>query len=127
MSSNITITKMTDRPVMAAACSLDVSVVSLHGSRRSLASALLPVLPVREHSERPTGAPAVAAAKAQATAYAFTSAAAGAGATSAKAAKGGANGVKGAIAAGLVIGQQQKKTQHGMWAFRGPEPWSDPT
>ncbi|SEF84414.1 hypothetical protein SAMN05216223_102224 [Actinacidiphila yanglinensis] len=127
MSSNITITKVTDRPVAAAACSLDVSLVSLRGAGLSLASALLPVLPVRERSERPTGAPAVAAAKAQATAYAFTSAAAGAGAKGATTAEGGAHGINGAKASGLGIGQQQKKTQHGMWAYRGPEPWSDPT
>ena len=125
MSTNIIITKMTDRPVMAAACSLDVSVVSLRGTGLSLVSALLPVLPVRDRSERPTEAPAVAAAKAQANSYAFTPAAVGAGAKSTQAAEGGANGSKVAIGTGQVIGQQ-KKTQHGMWAFRGPEPWSDP-
>jgi hypothetical protein len=124
--SNITITKVTDRPVAAAACSLDVSLVASRRSGLSLTSALLPVLPVRERSERPTEAPAVAAAKAQAKAYAFTSAAVGAGAKGARAVEGATNAVKGAIAAGQLIGQQ-KKTQHGMWAFRGPEPWSDPT
>ncbi|BBA99949.1 hypothetical protein RVR_6796 [Actinacidiphila reveromycinica] len=127
MISNSTITKVTDRPVAAAACSLDVSMISLRGTGLSLSSALLPVLPVRERNERPTEAPAVAAAKAQATAYAFTSAAVGAGATDAHSAMRGANGGQAAIVTGLVIGQQEKQTQHGSWAFRGPEPWSDPT
>jgi hypothetical protein len=124
VSSIITFTKMTDRSV-AAACSLDVSAISMRGTGLSLASALLPVLPALRRSERPTGAPAVAAAKAQATAYAFTPAAVGAGAQRAKAAEGGANAAE-ANGFGQAIGQHQKKTQHGMWAFRGPEPWSDP-
>ncbi|WP_435125920.1 hypothetical protein [Actinacidiphila sp. bgisy144] len=127
MSTFTTITKVTDRPVAAAACSLDVSMVSLRGTGLSLASALLPVLPLRARSERPTEAPAVAAAKAQAAAYAFTSAAVGAGAISAISAMRGANGADTAIVTGLVNGQQEKQTQHGSWAFRGPEPWSDPT
>ncbi|MGW2856339.1 hypothetical protein ACWDAZ_31665, partial [Streptomyces sp. NPDC001215] len=62
------------------------------------ASALsLAGLPIRERNERPTKA--LEAVAAQAQAYAF--AAAGAG--------------------------FRKQTQHHlMWAFRGPEPWSDP-
>ncbi|NEE43794.1 hypothetical protein G3M55_04120, partial [Streptomyces sp. SID8455] len=62
----------------------------------------LPILPVvRERNERPIEAPAAAVAKdAQAQAYAF--AAAGAGA------------------------KKQTQHHHTMWAFRGPEPWSDP-
>jgi len=102
---------MTDRSVVLA-CPLGIS---MPGSRLS-SVALLPVLPVSERIERPTQAPAVAAAKAQAQAYAFAAAANGAGAGTAKgaeAANGHANG-------------QQKTQQHGKWAFRGLEPWSDP-
>jgi hypothetical protein len=115
--SQMTTIKMTDRPVIAA-CSLDVSFIGagVRGTGLSVSSALLPVLPVRERSERPTQAPA-AAAKAQATtAYAFAAAANGAGAGTAEGAEG---------ANGHAIGQQ-KTQQHGKWAFRGLEPWSDP-
>jgi hypothetical protein len=114
MISQMATVKMTDRPVIAA-CSLDVSFAGagVRGTGLSVSSALLPALPVRERSERPTQAPA-AAAKAQATtAYAFAVAANGAGAGTAE----GANG--------HAIGQQ-KTQQHGKWAFRGLEPWSDP-
>lgn len=103
-------TKMTDRSVVAA-CPLGIS---MRGTGLSATSALLPVLPVRERSERPVQAPAVAAAAAQVKTYAFAAAANGAGtAKGANAASGHANG--------------QQKTQHGTkWAFRGLEPWSDP-
>ncbi|MBY8876957.1 hypothetical protein [Actinacidiphila acidipaludis] len=111
MISLMTTVKMTDRSVTLA-CSRRVSVPATGLS----AAALLPISPVRERSERPTQAPAVAAAKAQAQAYAFAAAANGAGA-------GTATGAAGAN--GHAIGQQ-KTQQHGKWAFRGLEPWSDP-
>lgn len=117
MISQMTTIKMTDRPVIAA-CSLDVSVVGtgMRGTGLSVSSALLPVLPVRVRSERPTQAPAAAAAKVQAQAYAFAAAVNGAGAGTAEGAE-GANG---------HANGQQKTQQHGKWAFRGLEPWSDP-
>ncbi|MEU0097441.1 hypothetical protein [Streptomyces sp. NPDC006267] len=107
MISIIETQKMTDLSVVSA-CSLGLtrsSVASLHATGLSGISAARPLslasLPVtRECNERPIEAPAAAVAKAaQAQVYAF--AAAGAGA--------------------------KKQTQHHtMWAFRGPEPWSDP-
>jgi len=110
--SILNFTKSTDRSVVAA-CPLGIS---MRGTDLSATSALLPVLPVRERSERPVQAPAVAAAAAQVQTYAFAAAANGAGAGTAK----GAN-----AANGHAYGQQ--KTQHGTkWAFRGLEPWSDP-
>jgi len=114
--SQTTTIKMTDRPVIAT-CSLDVSFAGtgMRGTGLSVSSALLPVLPVRVRSERPIEAPA-AAAKAEATAYAFAAAANGAGAGTAEGAE-GANG---------HANGQQKTQQHGKWAFRGLEPWSDP-
>ncbi|MFI7287339.1 hypothetical protein ACIBRY_11950 [Streptomyces anulatus] len=107
MISIIETQKMTDLSVVSA-CSLGLtrsSAASLRATGLSGISAVRPLslvsLPVtRERNERPIEAPAAAVAKAaQAQAYAF--AAAGAGA--------------------------KKQTQHHMmWAFRGPEPWSDP-
>ncbi|MEE1741620.1 hypothetical protein [Streptomyces sp. BE147] len=102
--------KMTDRSVVSAyslglACSSEFSLrgTGLSGFSLSAVSPLSPAsLPVtRERNERPFQAPAAAVAKAtQAQAYAF--AAVGAGA------------------------EQKTKQHHTMWAFRGPEPWSDP-
>jgi hypothetical protein len=106
-------TKMTDRPA-AAACSLGFS---LRGT--GLPTGSLLVLPIRERIERPTQAPAVAAAAKATFAYGVAAAANGAGAGSATTAF-AAGGNAGAN------GQQQKTTQHGKWAFRGLEPWSDP-
>ncbi|MYU33427.1 hypothetical protein GTW52_09940 [Streptomyces sp. SID8358] len=107
MISIINTIKMTDLSVVSA-CSLGVtasSELSLRGTGMSGSSAVSPLslasLPVRERNERPTEAPAAAVAKAQAQAYAF--AAAGAGAE-----------------------KQTTQHHHTMWAFRGPEPWSDP-
>jgi hypothetical protein len=95
--------KMTDRSVVSA-CSLGVTCASapaLHGTGVSTVSPLsLASLPVRERNQRPIEAPAAAVAKGWALAYAF--AAAGAGA------------------------EKQTTQHHTMWAFRGPEPWSDP-
>jgi hypothetical protein len=113
--STMTITEVTDRPVLAAS----PVGMSLSGARLSVTCALLPVLPVGMPSERPIQASAVAAAKAQT--YAFAAGANGAGAGNAKGAH-AANGQIGAI--GQI--EKQKKTQHGKWASRGLEPWSDP-
>jgi hypothetical protein len=100
INTTSTVVKMTDRSVV----NLCMSGVSSLGTGMSGLAAVRPAspislsnLPVRERNERPTQAPAVEAA-AQAHAYAF--AAAGAG--------------------------FPKTKQHTMWAFRGPEPWSDP-
>ncbi|WP_328768794.1 hypothetical protein [Streptomyces sp. NBC_00286] len=98
-TSSISTVKMTDRSV-ASTCLLDVSNLGtgLSGipAVRSASAVSLAGLPVREGNERPMKA--LEAVEAQAQAYAF--AAAGAGAA--------------------------KQTHHTMWAFRGPEPWSDP-
>ncbi|MFV0133757.1 hypothetical protein ACLGIH_11050 [Streptomyces sp. HMX87] len=65
------------------------------------ASSLAPAsLPVRGRNERPTKALEAAAVAAQAQAYAFA-----------------------ATGAGF---RKQTTQHHLMWAFRGPEPWSDP-
>jgi hypothetical protein len=106
-SSYTSAVKMTDRSVVASTCILDASFqgTGLSGIRAarpasSVSLAGLPVLglPVNERNERPTEA--LEAVKAQAQAYAFTAAGAG---------------------------SRKKTTQHHlMWAFRGPEPWSDP-
>jgi hypothetical protein len=93
--------KMSDRPV----ASLSISGVSGHGTGlsgilagRPASCASLAGLPVRERNERPTKA--LEAVAAQAQAYAFTAAGAGS--------------------------RKQTTQHHLMWAFRGPEPWSDP-
>ncbi|MFH8434343.1 hypothetical protein ACH4A3_03775 [Streptomyces sp. NPDC018007] len=108
MISIIGTQKMTDLSVVSV-CPLGLtrsSVASLHATGLSGASAVRPLAPAslpvtRERNERPIQAPAAAEAKAaQAQAYAF--AAAGAGFT------------------------KQTQQHHTMWAFRGPEPWSDP-
>jgi hypothetical protein len=98
-TSPISTVKLTDRSVVST-CLLGVSNLGtgLSGipAVRPASSVSLAVLPVRERNERPMKA--LEAVGAQAQAYAF--AAAGAGAA--------------------------KQTHHTMWAFRGPEPWSDP-
>ncbi|GGY89650.1 hypothetical protein [Streptomyces poonensis] len=101
--SSISTVKMTDRSAVSL-CMLGASNqgTGLSGIRAVRLESSLPLagLPVRdERNERPTKA-LEAAVVAQAQAYAFA-AAAGAGSL--------------------------KQTQHHtMWAFRGPEPWSDP-
>jgi hypothetical protein len=94
--------KTTDRSTVSL-CMLGVSNpgTGLSGIRavRPASSVALAGLPVRERDERPTKA-LEAAVVAQAQAYAF--AAAGAGF------------------------RKQTTQHHLMWAFRGPEPWSDP-
>ena len=98
--SSISTAKMTDRSVVSP-CLLGVSNLGtgLSGipAVRPASSVSLAVLPVRERNERPTKA--LEAVEAQAHAYAF---AAGAGF------------------------RKQTTQHHQMWAFRGPEPWSDP-
>ncbi|GAA3501143.1 hypothetical protein GCM10019016_082500 [Streptomyces prasinosporus] len=95
------IVKMTDRSAVSL-CMLGASNqgTGLSGIRAALpaSSAAPAALAVRERDERPTKA--LEAVVAQAQAYAF--AAAGAGF------------------------RKQTTNHHLMWAFRGPEPWSDP-
>ncbi|MDX3640031.1 hypothetical protein [Streptomyces sp. MB09-02B] len=101
-TSYISTVKMTDRSAVSL-CMLGVSnlgtgLPAISGGRPA-SSVSLAGLPVRERNERPTKA-LEAAVEAQAQAYAF--AAAGAGF------------------------RKQTTQHHLMWAFRGPEPWSDP-
>lgn len=102
-TSSISSVKMTDRSVVASLCMLGASNqgTGLSGIRAVRpASSVAPAgLPVRERDERPTKA-LEAAVTAQAKAYAFT-----------------------ATGAGF---RKQTTQHHLMWAFRGPEPWSDP-
>ncbi|MER6539252.1 hypothetical protein ABT215_36845 [Streptomyces sp900105755] len=100
IETNISAAKMTDLSAVSV-CMLGVSYLGtgLSGipAVRPASSVSLAGLPVRERNERPTKA--LEAVAAQAHAYAFTAAGAG----------------------------SRKQTQHHlMWAFRGPEPWSDP-
>ncbi|WP_210585723.1 hypothetical protein [Streptomyces sp. GESEQ-35] len=102
-ASSISTVKMTDRSVVASLCMLGASNqgTGLSGIRAAgPASSVSPAgLPVRERNERPTKA-LEAAVVAQAKAYAST-----------------------ATGAGF---RKQTTQHHQMWAFRGPEPWSDP-
>ena len=100
-TSSISTAKLTDRSVvstcMLGASNLGTGLSAIRGGRP--ASSVSPAgLPVSERNERPTKA--LEAVVAQAQAYAF--AAAGAGF------------------------RKQTTQHHLMWAFRGPEPWSDP-
>lgn len=101
IETNISAAKMTDLSAVSV-CMLGVSNrgtgVSGIPAVRPASSVSLAGLPVRERNERPTKA--LEAVVAQAKAYAFTAA----GAESRK----------------------QTTQHHLMWAFRGPEPWSDP-
>ncbi|MEU0050622.1 hypothetical protein ABZ299_25250 [Streptomyces sp. NPDC006184] len=101
ISTTVSAAKLTDRSTVST-CMLGASNqgTGLSGIRaaRPASSSALTGLPVRERNERPTKA--LEAVTAQAHAYAF--AAAGAGF------------------------RKQTKQYHLMWAFRGPEPWSDP-
>ncbi|MGX4689943.1 hypothetical protein [Streptomyces sp. JNUCC 63] len=100
-SSFFSTAKMTDRSIVSL-CMLGASNqgTGLSGIRavRPASSVSLAGLPVRERDERPTKA--LEAVVAQAQAYAFTAAGAG--------------------------NRKQTTQHHLMWAFRGPEPWSDP-
>jgi len=99
--SSISTVKMTDRSV-ASLCLLGVSNLGtgLSGisAVRPASSVSLAGLPIRERNERPIKALEAVAAQAQA----YAAAAAGAGF------------------------RKQTTQHHLMWAFRGPEPWSDP-
>jgi hypothetical protein len=102
-ASSISNVKMTDRSVVASLCMLGASNqgTGLSGIRavRPASSVSLAGLPIRERNERPTKA-LEAAVEARAHAYAFA-----------------------ATGAGF---RKQTTQHHQMWAFRGPEPWSDP-
>ncbi|TXS53371.1 hypothetical protein EAO75_04025 [Streptomyces sp. uw30] len=102
-ASSISTVKMTDRSVVASLCMLVASNqgTGLSGIRaaRPASSVSLAGLPVSERNERPTKA-LEAAVEAKAHAYAAT-----------------------ATGAGF---RKQTTQHHQMWAFRGPEPWSDP-
>ncbi|MET8284075.1 MULTISPECIES: hypothetical protein [Streptomyces] len=101
-TSSSTTVKMTD-PSVVSTCLLGVSNLGtgLPGisAVRPASSLSLAGLPIRERNERPIQA-LEAAVVAEARAYAF--AATGAGSL------------------------KQTQQHHTMWAFRGPEPWSDP-
>ncbi|MCS0605042.1 hypothetical protein NX794_28095 [Streptomyces sp. LP11] len=102
-TSTTSTAKLTDRPTVST-CMLGASFqgTGLSGIRavRPASSLSLADLPVRERNERPTKA--LEAVAAQANAYALA-------------------------AAGAGFRKQTKQHQHHlMWAFRGPEPWSDP-
>ncbi|MEU6574321.1 hypothetical protein [Streptomyces sp. NPDC046805] len=100
-TSTICTAKVTDRPAVST-CMLGASnpATGLSGIRaaRPASSLSLAGLPIRERNERPTKA--LEAVAAQAHAYAFTAAGAGF--------------------------RKQATQHHLMWAFRGPESWSDP-
>ena len=102
-TSSVSTVKMTDRSVVASLCMLGASNPGsgLSGIRAARpASSVSPAgLPVSERNERP-GMALEAAVVAQAKAYAFA-----------------------ATGAGF---RKQTTQHHQMWAFRGPEPWSDP-
>ncbi|MEU8507019.1 hypothetical protein AB0C40_20270 [Streptomyces brevispora] len=110
MISIIETNKMTDLSVVSA-YSLGLACSSTSSLRGTGVSGVLAVSPLslagiseRERNERPTQAPAAAVAKGQAQAYAFA-----------------------AVGAGAEAGAKKQTTHHHtMWAFRGPEPWSDP-
>nr|WP_202509871.1 hypothetical protein [Streptomyces sp. SID5643] len=94
---------MTDRSAVST-CMLGVSnlgtgLSGIRAVRPASSFVALAGLPVRERNERPTKA-LEAAVVAQAHAYALT-----------------------ATGAGF---RKQTTQHHQMWAFRGPEPWSDP-
>ncbi|MFF1450534.1 hypothetical protein ACFVYF_20685 [Streptomyces sp. NPDC058274] len=95
------IVKMTDRSVVST-CALGVSNLGTGLSGISAVRPASPVslagLPIRERNERPIQA--LEAVAAQARTYAFAAASAGA--------------------------LKHSTQHHTMWAFRGPEPWSDP-
>lgn len=102
-TSFINTVKMTDPSVVVSTCPLGVSNLGtgLSGipAVRPASSLSLAGLPVRERNERPIQA-LEAAVVAEAHAYAFAAASAGS--------------------------LKQTQQHHTMWAFRGPEPWSDP-
>ncbi|WP_217142307.1 hypothetical protein [Streptomyces sp. AC627_RSS907] len=98
-----TTAKMTDLSAVSlrtlGASNRGTGLSGIRAVRPASASVAPAGLPVRERDERPTQA-LEAAVVAQAKAYAFT-----------------------ATGAGF---RKQTTQHHLMWAFRGPEPWSDP-
>ncbi|MFF4793755.1 hypothetical protein ACFY2M_29195 [Streptomyces sp. NPDC001276] len=100
-TSSISTAKMTDRSVVSL-CMLGAfnqgTGLSGIAAVRPESFVSLAGLPVRERDERPTKA--LEAVAAQAQAYAVQAAGAG--------------------------NREQTKQHHLTWAFRGPEPWSDP-
>lgn len=109
-SNFVSTAKMTDRSV-ASACSSEVLLSGLlasdgfpfvaTGLSGVRAGRINPVaLPVTGGNERPSKALAAEVAAAEAKAY--------------------------ALAAAGAETKKQTKQHHTMWAFRGPEPWSDP-
>ncbi|MFH8800025.1 hypothetical protein ACH4F6_10590 [Streptomyces sp. NPDC017936] len=102
-TSSTSTVKLTDRSIvslcMLGASNLGTGLSGIRAERPAALSVAPAGLPVRERSERPTQA-LEAAVAAQAKAYAFT-----------------------ATGAGF---RKQTTHHHLMWAFRGPEPWSDP-
>ncbi|WP_432133977.1 MULTISPECIES: hypothetical protein [unclassified Streptomyces] len=102
-TSSTSTAKLTDCSTVSL-CMLGASnpgtgVSGIRVGRSASAASLVPAgLPVRERDERPTKA--LEAVEAQAQAYAFVAAGAGS--------------------------RKQTTHHHLMWAFRGPEPWSDP-
>ncbi|MGW1725554.1 hypothetical protein ACWCQK_21785 [Streptomyces sp. NPDC002306] len=105
-TSSASTVKMTD-PAVVSLCMLGVSnlgtgLSGISAARPASSSSLsLAGLPIRERNERPTQAlEAAVVEQAKAKAYAFT-----------------------ATGAGF---RKQTTHHHLMWAFRGPEPWSDP-
>ncbi|MFI6336971.1 hypothetical protein [Streptomyces sp. NPDC050535] len=101
-ASFVNTAKMTD-PSVVSTCLLGVSYLGtgLSGvpAVRPASSVSLSGLPIRERNERPIQA-LEAAVVAEARAYAAAAASAGS--------------------------LKQSEQHHTMWAFRGPEPWSDP-
>ncbi|MFJ3666265.1 hypothetical protein ACIPSE_07400 [Streptomyces sp. NPDC090106] len=102
-TSSVSSVKMTDPSVVASLCMLGAPIqgTGLSGinAAKPASSLSLSGLPVRERDERPTKA--LEAVAAQAQAYAFA-------------------------AAGAGFRKLTTTQHHQMWAFRGPEPWSDP-
>ncbi|MPY62945.1 hypothetical protein [Streptomyces spongiae] len=103
-TSTVSTAKLTDRSAVSL-CMLGVSnlgtgLSGIRAVRPESSSVSRAGLPVSERNERPTKA-LEAAVVAQAQAYAFAAAA-------------GAGSLK------------QTTQHHTMWAFRGPDPWSDP-
>ncbi|MFF3850974.1 hypothetical protein [Streptomyces sp. NPDC002328] len=102
-TSSTSTVKLTDRSIvsmcMLGASNLGTGLSGIRADRPASSSVAPAGLLVRERSERPTKA-LEAAVVAQAKAYAFT-----------------------ATGAGF---REQTTQHHLMWAFRGPEPWSDP-
>ncbi|MCF4140239.1 hypothetical protein ACIRPQ_11510 [Streptomyces sp. NPDC101213] len=102
-TNSVSTAKLTDRSNVSTcilgASNLGTGLSGIRADRPASLSVAPAGLVARGRSERPTKA-LEAAVKAQAKAYAFTATGAGA--------------------------RKQTTQHHLMWAFRGPEPWSDP-